>query len=121
MKELIDKATFARINDLINRFNAVLPNFDFVETTVLSEAISKLATMLLNEPFSRFVIEKTPDNSLLVKADWRGKDVFIDVDFEADEESDYDVLISVYDGMTSVLSVAGPFDFSFGRLLSLNQ
>lgn len=121
VEEVLKNETFQRALSLINRFSLVLPSFQNIDPIAQESAISQLANTLLNYPFHRVVIEKTPDDSLLVKAQWQGKDVFIDVDFDTDEPAGYEVSITVYDGQETVLSVAGPFDFAFGRLLSLTQ
>ena len=121
VEEVIKNKILQRVLDLVNRFDPVLSGFQHIDPTVQEEAISRLAIVLLDHPFHRVVVEKTPDDSLLVKAQWQGKDVFIDVDFDTEEPAGYEVSITAYDGQETVLSVAGPFAFAFGRLLSLTQ
>lgn len=119
--EVTKNELFKRALNLINKFDQVLPDFKQINSTILNEAVSRLATELINHPFQQIVLEKTPDDSLLSKAIWKGKGVFIDIDFNTYEPSGYEVQITAYEGNDCVLSVAGSFDFAFDQLMALNR
>ena len=120
VEELVKNELFERALSLNKRFETILPHFEeWVEPTVLNNAVSRLAMLLLNEPYESIVLEKTPDESLLVKAYWHNRNVYIDLDFDTDEPEGYEVVISVYHEKMPVLNVVGSFDFTLGKFLSL--
>jgi hypothetical protein len=120
VEEIIRKARLNRILSILKPISVVLPAFDAVEESTLLSAISLLVGELVELPFENVVFERTPDNSLLTKAQLGALQVFIDIDFNPDELSGYEVQISAFEGQQSVISAAGPADFAFSRLKAVH-
>jgi hypothetical protein len=120
-KEVAKSDFFDRTIQIGRQLRAIWPFFAHIDADVFQEAIIRLVKLLLNEPFERIVLEKTPDDSLLVKACWHDRNVYIDLDFDTDEPDGYEVVIGVYYQKMSILSVAGSFDFTFGEFLALSK
>ena len=119
VEEVIKSERFDRTVPIRKQLSTIWPLFVHIDANLFQDAITRLVILLLNEPFERVVLEKTPDESLLVKASWHDRNVYIDLDFDTDEPEGYEVVISVYDQKRLLLNVAGSSDFAFGEFLAL--
>ena len=80
------------------------------------QIVSNLASFLLES--EKITLEKTPENSLLIKANYNNKQYFMGIYFDEDLAAGYECFLNVYENKKPILSTDGLLKDVFMKLIN---
>lgn len=114
--ELRRNEIIRHVQQVLDRWNAVVEKFTDVNAQVLIGVSTKLLLTLLTQGFVKVTFKKTLDDSLLMTGEWQGKLIYIDIFFDEEELDGYEAILNVYDQKLPVLTKFGTIEDIYTRL-----